>query len=125
MRFGDRRTGSIQKFLESAATQVPEQHPRSLVRKLRMLPLHLRESASRYPKEVRQAVVVQVGDAVAPTNVSGLDTQPGAQRDVLKHKVARVPVQSHRIFGKMSLQRVQPAVGIEIANGDAHPGLFV
>src|SRR5437660_7088864 len=64
MRFGDRRTGAVQKLLESAAAQVAEQHPRRLVRKLRMLALHLGENASSYPKEIWQAVVIQVGDAV-------------------------------------------------------------
>src|SRR5207302_1633961 len=75
MRFGDRRTGAVQKLLESAAAQVAEQHPRRLVRKLRMLALHLGENASSYPKEIWQAVVIQVGDAVPPTDVPGLDTQ--------------------------------------------------
>src|SRR5207253_2665285 len=81
--------------------------------------------ASSYPKEIWQAVVIQVGDAVPPTDVPGLDTQAGAQRDVLEHEVARIPVQSRRVFGNMGLQRVQPAVGIEIADGDTHAGLFV
>ena len=90
-----------------------------------MLLLHLGEGASGYPEQVRQAVIVQIGDAVAPTDVPRLDTQAGAQRHILEHEMARIAVQSHRVFGKMGLQRVQPAVGIKIADGDAHASLLV
>src|SRR6516225_2712158 len=123
MRFGDGRAGAVQKLLEAAAAQVAEQHPRRLVRKLRMLPLHLGEDASRYPEQIWQAVGIQVGYAVPPTDVPGLDTQPGAQRNVLEYEAARIPVQSRGIFGKMGLQHVQTAIRVEIADGNTHASL--
>src|SRR5205085_9862981 len=33
--------------------------------------------------------------------------------------------QRHRVFGKMGFQRIQPAVGVEIADRDTHASLLV
>ena len=89
-----------------------------------MFALDLGEGASGHPEQVRQAVVVQVDDAVAPADIPRLDAQSRAQRDVVE-EAACVPVQGHGVFREMCLKHVEPAVEVEIANGDTHASLFV
>src|SRR5580704_12698420 len=124
MRFGDRLANALLQLLESASAQVAKQHARRLMRKLRMLPLHLGKGGSRNPENIRQPVVVQVDNAVTPADEPRLDTQTGMDRDVIEIQMARVPVEGYGVFGKMSLQHVQQTVGVEIANGDAHASLL-
>src|SRR5690242_15532356 len=90
-----------------------------------MLLFDLGEGASSHPEQVWQAVVVQVDDAAAPSDIPGLHTQPSSQSDIFKPEPALIPVQSYGIFCEMGLQHVERAIGVEITDADTHAGLFV
>src|SRR5436853_5179208 len=86
--------------------------------------LYLGKRTSGYPKKIGQAVVVEISETIAPTHVSGLHPQPRAHGDILEAKLSRVPVQSHRVLGKLRREHIQRTDVIEISNANTHAGLL-
>jgi hypothetical protein len=69
------------------------------------------------------AVVVEIGHAGAPLDVAVLHPQARSRRDVFEQTLAEIAVKRGHVIGEVRLQQVQPAVDVEISNGQPHPGL--
>src|ERR1022692_3543230 len=124
MRGRDPRTG-IGNLFKGAIAQVPEENPRRPVRILWEFLFDLRVHTAGYKKDVRQAIVIEVDDASAPTGEANFDAEFCLQRLIVEIAGAIVLVQHLCILGKVGLENVQMAVQIVVADTDSHPRLFL
>src|ERR1035437_7171489 len=81
MCLGEGRASLVKQLFESAAAQVAKQDPRRAPGVLREFALRFRVGVTGYPEQVGEAVVVEVYDAGAPTDVSRLNRQARTDRD--------------------------------------------
>src|ERR1017187_9361815 len=92
MRRRDPRTG-IGNLFKGAIAQVSEENPRRAIRILGEFLFDLRVHAAGYKKDVRQAIVIEVDDAGAPTGEANLDAEFCLQRLIVEIAGAIVLVQ--------------------------------
>ncbi len=71
--------------------------------------------------DVKPAIVVQIEEGVAPSDVGKRRIQnPGIPRNLIESLLTPVPKQVCAFLGEGCDQNIRPPVMIEIRNGDAH-----
>src|ERR1039458_10826898 len=111
MCLGEGRASLVKQLFESAAAQVAKQDPRRAPGVLREFALRFRVGVTGYPEQVGEAVVVEVYDAGAPTDVSRLNRQARTDRDISKSDLAAVDVQGDCVGGEGRLEQVEAENG--------------
>src|ERR1017187_5092994 len=124
MRCRNARAG-VGNLFKAAIAQVPEENSRGPVRILWKFLFDLRIHTSGYKEDVRQAIVIEVDDASAPTGEENFDAEFCLQSLIVEIAGAIVLVQHLCIFGKVGLENIQMAVQIVVADTDSHPRLFL
>ena len=74
-------------------------------------------------EHVHPAVVVEIGQPRAPLHEAVLHAETGLHRHVLEQPAAAVPIQRGNVVGKVRLEDVERAIGVDVAERHAHPGL--
>src|ERR1022692_2790021 len=124
MRCRNARAG-VGNLFKAAIAQVPEENSRGPVRILWKFLFDLRIHTSGYKEDVRQAIVIEVDDASAPTGEANFDAEFCLQSLIVEIAGAIVLVQHLCIFGKVGLENIQMAVQIVVADTDSHARLFL
>ena len=124
MRSGEFRPRFSGQFLERAVTQIPEKHPRALVRVLRKFLLDSRIRAAGHHENVRISVVIQIDDPRSPADVVCLRAEVRRVRHIIKITFAIIAVENIRVVREVRLKKIEMPVEIIIADADSHPGLF-
>ena len=114
----------VDQFLEAPVPEIAEDHVGSLVRIVRQLGLDFRVNAPGNVRQVRHAVVVEIGDRRAPADEPSFDAQSGLDRLVVEHSRAVIAIENVGVVGEVRLEQVQIAVEIVIANSDSHARLL-
>ena len=118
----DRRAGLVSHSGKGAVAPVAEEHARAFVRKLRIDALDFRVDIPGDPEDVRIAIVVEVKDARAPTDILAFTGEAGGLCLVLKLTFAEVPVEAGGLELEMRLDDVEVAIQVVVADADSHSG---
>ena len=113
----------VDQLFKLARRQRPKQESRSFVRIGGQFLLDLGIDQAGHGEKVRQSVVIEILHPRAPADISCLNAEARADRNVVEEALAVVPVQDVRVVGKVRLENVERAVEIEIPHAEAHPGL--
>ena len=74
-------------------------------------------------EEIREAVVVEVGQRGAPLHVAVLNVQTRRDSRILEQALAEIAIERRNVVGEMGLREIEPAVAVVVADSDAHPRL--
>src|SRR5438552_703315 len=124
MRCGDSWAGLIDQLLELPVTKVAKDHARRTKWIRREQTFHFRIDAAGHKKKVRIAVIVQIDDPCPPSDEACLDAQSAAYGQVFKGGLAVVAIEDMGVVGEVSLEDIQVAIQIEVADAETHAGLL-
>src|SRR5215510_3885303 len=94
----------LDKPLETSIAEIVEDNSWALVGIIGQLFLDFRIHAARHEEDVRPAIVVQIDNSSAPTDIAALSAQLGSIRVVLEVRLAIVFVEHIGIVGKICLE---------------------
>ena len=117
----DRRPGFRGHVLEAPVAQVPVEELRLPIGDVQLSTGQLRVDVAVGDEDIRPAVVVEVEEIDAEAEVLAVDAEPRLDARV-DEAGAVVAVQRGHLFGEVGPDDVEPAVGIVVADPDAHPG---
>src|ERR1700727_1901862 len=124
MDFRHGRSGEIEEFLKLAVAQIAEQHVRRFERRIGDLRFGVGKDHASGVEKIGQTVVVEVLDTRAPADEAGFDAESGADGHVGEEALAVVAVEDVRIVAEVRLEDIEKAIGIEVADTEAHAFLL-
>src|SRR5260370_17327646 len=88
-----------------------------------MLLVHFWVDVSVHQQQVGPAIVIEVEEQGVPSEILGVESQSGGERNVVKCSISVVTIERGSVVGKIGAKNVQLAVTIEISDGAAHASL--
>src|ERR1051325_2148610 len=75
--------------------------------------------------DVGPAVVIKVGEATSPSDITIVDCDPGWEGHIGKASVSIVVIQVAGIVGKIGFEDVEPSIAVVVGNRNSHACLLV
>ena len=115
---------SCPQFFKRAVAQVAEDRARGFVGILRQLALHFRVNVACNHEQIGIAIVIQIDDAGAPADVTGIDCEARRSGEVVEVSLAVIVIKAVGVLGEVGFEQIEMTVEIIVANADAHSGLL-
>ena len=74
--------------------------------------------------EIGAAVVVEIGHAGGPLDMTIQHAEAGGGCDILEDALPHVAIERRDVVGEMRLEDVEPPIGVEVADRHTHAGLL-
>src|SRR6266550_7426972 len=106
--------------LEMTVPKIAIQNPRLLVGDVEFLVHDLRVDVAIGNEEVLPPIVIKIEEAYPKTQIFPIYSEAGLDAGIVKRSLPVISVQRRDLVGEIRASDVEPAIGIEIADGHAH-----
>src|SRR5437660_7847021 len=120
----DRWSGSVRYVFESSFGAIAIQDARLLVVRSKLVFVDFWIDVAVHQQQIRPAIVVEVHEHRAPSEVLGMQTEAGRIGSISESAIAVVAIERGAVVREIGFENVELSIAIEVGDGGPHAGLF-